>query len=104
MIVVARLHSAQESILTVQNYTVRYQEKVGFQSAKTTEFAELQRVSCPGPTGGLTRPPKPQLNFVPPQYQLLSDGPESINISFYLFQKNDMKLKQNIHSERFQAT
>ena len=40
----------------------------------------------PGSTGGLTRPPNPQLNFVP-QYQLLSDGLESINISFYLFRK-----------------
>ena len=61
-------------------------------------------VSCPGPIGGLTRPPKTPAELLPPQYQLLSDGPEPINISFYLFQKNDMKLKQNIHGGRFQAT
>ena len=54
--------------------------------------------SCLGPTGGLKWPPNPQLNFAPhPQYQLPSDGPESVNISLYLFRKNDMKLKQNIH-------
>ena len=29
---------------------------------------------------------------------------KSINISFYLFRKNHMKLKQNIHGGRLQAT
>ena len=44
--------------------------------------------------------PKPSAELCPPphpQYQLLSDGPESENISLYLSRKNDMKLKQNIH-------
>ena len=51
------------------------------------------------PLGAYQGPLNPQLNFAPPQYQLLSDGPESINISCYLFRKNDMKLTQNIHGD-----
>ena len=47
---------------------------------------------------GPNKAPKPSAELCPhPQYQLLSGGPESINISLYLFRKNDMKLKQNIH-------
>ena len=46
--------------------------KVGFQGAEMTKFFKLRKSSlappsehCPGPTGGLTAPPDPQLQFVP---------------------------------------